>query len=110
MQQCNDELVEKFNKDSRHFWKVYKTRKRDSCPVSLPEQKEAFQTPYSAQPPSTECLAPTDTCMLTSCRPCPTVFFCKEEGDSIPHEVHSREELLERPLPSYCVLYLPPLV
>ncbi len=44
MQRRNDELVEKSNKDSRHFWKVYKTRKRDSCPVSLPEQKEAFQT------------------------------------------------------------------
>ena len=49
-QRRNDELVEKSNKDSRHFWKVYKTRKRDSCPVSLPEQKEAFQTLYGAQP------------------------------------------------------------
>ncbi|KAA6427587.1 MAG: hypothetical protein FRX49_02250 [Trebouxia sp. A1-2] len=53
MQRRNDELVEKSNKDSRHFWKVYKTRKRDSCPVSLPEQKEAFQTLYG-----TVCLAP----------------------------------------------------
>ena len=36
-------IVEKSNKASRHFWKVYKTGKRDSCPVSLPEQKEAFK-------------------------------------------------------------------
>jgi len=76
MQRRNDELVEKSNKDSRHFWKVYKTRKRDSCPVSLPEQKEAFQTLYGAQPaeppqrPATSGVSATsssdDECMFAS--------------------------------------------
>ncbi len=73
-QRHNDELVEKSNKDSRHFWKVYKARKRDSCPVSLPEQKEAFQTLYGAQPaeppqrPAASGVSPTsntdDECMF----------------------------------------------
>jgi len=76
MQRRNDELVEKSNKDSRHFWKVCKTRKRNSCPVSLPEQKEAFQTLYGAQPaeppqrPATSGVSATsssdDECMFAS--------------------------------------------
>ena len=48
VQQRNDELVEKSNKDSRHVWKVYKTRKRDS--LLEPKNAEAFQTLYSTQP------------------------------------------------------------
>ena len=50
MQRRNDELVQNAKKDPKLFWKVYKTRKRDTCPVSLPEQKEAFQALYGAQP------------------------------------------------------------
>ena len=53
---------------------MYKARKRDSCPVSLPEQKEAFQTLYGAQPaeppqrPAASGVSPTsntdDECMF----------------------------------------------
>ena len=49
MQRRNDDLIEKSNKDSRHLWKLHRTRKRDSYPFSLPGQKEAFQTLYGAQ-------------------------------------------------------------
>ena len=55
---------------------MYKNRKRDSCPVSLPEQKEAFQTLYGAQPaeppprPAASGVSPTsntdDECMFAS--------------------------------------------
>ena len=55
---------------------MYKTRKRDSCPVSLPEQTEAFQTLYGAQPaepsqrPAASGVSPTsktdDECIFAS--------------------------------------------
>ncbi len=39
-QQRNDELVEKSNKDSRHFWKVYKTRSETAALSAYPTRKK----------------------------------------------------------------------
>ena len=51
IQQRNDELMHMSSKDPKAFWKVYRSRKRDVCPVSPEEQAEAFRKLYGAQPP-----------------------------------------------------------
>ena len=50
IQQRNDEIVEMSKRQSTNFWKVYKTRKGDACPVNLQQQTEAFKDLYGAQP------------------------------------------------------------
>ena len=56
MQRRNDGLVQNSKQDPKLFCKVYQTRKRDTCPVSPLEQKEAFQALWCSA-----CWAPIET-------------------------------------------------
>ena len=82
MQRQNDELVEMSSKDSTHFWRAYKSRKRESCPVGLAEQTEAFKNLYGAQPASThrdlqhQVYLHLVTLMMSACLPTSLQMSC----------------------------------